>query len=130
LDQHRSDDAAKAGDLRLMWAAFVGGSTLVVVYLFVIVELVQRTSSVFSAVLSNLKIVLAIVGAELFVQNTRLPAVSWVGILLVTAAFAVMVRRLAAMDYRSCSCVTLCAVLYNARSGGERWSENDLRMDS
>lgn len=73
-------------------AALVGGSLLVLLYLFVIVELIQRTSSVFSSVLSNLKIVLAIGGAELLVQNTRLPAVSWVGVVIVTVSFGVMVR--------------------------------------
>lgn len=62
------------------------------IYLFIVIELTQRTSSVFSSVVSNLKIVLAIIGSELIVQNTHLPVISWVGIVVVTASFALMVR--------------------------------------
>ncbi len=61
-------------------------------YMFVVVELTQRTSSVFSAVVSNFKLALAVAGSELLVQDTRLPPAAWAGVVVVTVAFGLMVR--------------------------------------
>jgi hypothetical protein len=89
-------------------AIFIGcivvGSVIVLVYLVVSIYLIQATTSLFVAIAANFKMAAIILLSELLVQNTKLNAGVYVGMIIVTLAF--------------------CASLLNTR-----WLENPKKKD-
>lgn len=80
------------------------GSVLVLIYLIVAVYLIQKTNSFFVAIAANFKMAAIILLSELLVQNTKLNAGVYIGMIIVTFAF--------------------CASLLNTR-----WLENTKKKD-
>ena len=63
------------------------GTALAMLYNWIHIEFIQRTTSVFVAVAGNFKIVILIILSEVFVQDTHLPPWSIVGIGIVVLSF-------------------------------------------
>ena len=80
------------------------GSVIVLIYLTVSIYLIQATTSLFVAIAANFKMAAIILLSELLVQNTRLNAGVYLGMIIVTLAF--------------------CASLLNTR-----WLENPKKKD-
>merc|ERR1712032_998452 len=63
------------------------GSVLVAVYLLSSIYLIQKTTSLFVSIAANFKMITIILLSEVIVQNTKLNAGVYAGMIIVTLAF-------------------------------------------